>query len=267
MKKRIFMMIGSEIYRECVTWKYIAIVMSIALLLAFCNSSEIEASFIYRDAREMFSSARSLSTIFYMEKFKAAIVVLLSALVSISISEDFMQNYIIYYQLRMNAGLYVFIKIICNYLISIITMILGIWLYFLILLPVMPVEDTQLAQMGTQYGIYSNYADKPILYAAILGTVFGSFSSFLSAISMFISLWLPNKYLSLSIPFMFMYISYILTMNAKSTLDPMALTSGLGIFPYSSIGTLIYTLGIFLIGNSVIGMMMYISVRWRWMSE
>lgn len=264
MRRTFLSSIGSELYRECISVKYFFVVLGIAVLIAFCNYSEIEAALIYPDAREMFSSSRSLSAVFYMEKFKAAIVVVLSAVVAVSVSEDCIQNFSSAYQVRMSAGLYVLVKVISNYFVCVITMILGIWLYFILMIPVMPIGDSMLEEMRGQYGVYVDFAGNPFLYGAIMGSIFGGFAACLAGISMAISFLLPNRHLALAIPFMLLYVSYIATMNTESMWNPMDLISGMGIFLFSSTGMYLYTMGIFATGNLLVGIGFYIEVRWRW---
>lgn len=209
-----------DLYRCFANKRYWLIFILIPVIMMGCIHESILAQLKYNMVNPSSGPAK-LMELLYFDRFKSIMVILLSGIYAFGISDDLQQQFMPTIMARgVTSFDYVTSKIAANTL-AIVSASMGGFLFFLILIsPLFPLEGREGFQSGVT-GFYSvvETGDFPWMYGVLSGLQFGLAISFLTNISMMISIWVPSRYIAIAIPYVLFYILYAFTMVLPRQID------------------------------------------------
>lgn len=206
---RLFKYVRMDVYRAFFSWRFLIATVFVALSLWFAC---LDAGFFnsVMTAYEDIGSGMSLLLVFIFCAYAY----------SSCFSEDFENSCYRYSVIRGNTWVYVLSKVITICLITTVSMILGTLIFVLSLSCFVPwIPKFQLA--GSTYDFLTSSGKFPqllannhfILYYTCLALCMGLYASMLSLISAWVSLYVSNKMLVLTIPVIVFYIVQLLSIT------------------------------------------------------
>lgn len=204
----LFKYVRMDIYRAFFSWRVLIATVLIALALWF--------GFI-----DVFINDNVLTTFGNIAKNISFLLVFIFCAYAYSscFSEDFENSSYRYSIIRGNTRKYVLSKIITICLITTVTMILGVLIFVVSLKFFVPWIPKLQSKNYSQYSFLISYGkfswllanNHFILYYTCLALCMGLYASMLSLISAWVSLYISNKMLVLTIPVIVFYIIDILS--------------------------------------------------------
>lgn len=245
----ILQILLSDLERVFCSWKFWITVLMIPIIM-YLNISET-LQLIFENKQFRFVGAmEKIMEILIFDRFKGIMVVLLSSLFCSSISEELNSRFLRMALIRVSIKRYVFSKIIVNALSVIAATVLGFFLFTVLSSPFMSIVGITLR--SEDFGYFQEIIDSPMpwMYAVLVGMLFGMFIVFLTTVSLWISVYHPDKYLTLAAPVCLFYILYaVTTIIPIQELNMWYISSGVQVLKTgtSFIVNYLYGMGVFLL--------------------
>lgn len=211
---------------------------------------------------EQIGSIEILSETFYFSMFACVMVVILSSLYSGSFCRDSNSHYLRMILARTDVTTYTQCRFIANTGVIVISSILAMYLFVLILSPLMPLMPTD----GTQNSYYYIHMIEkyPFLYVGMTGLIFGLVAAAGSSIGLLYSSYDANAFVSIALSSLSFYlaVTYIPYESLFSVLNIVTMNNTVGndlprilVFLW----TLVYMFSII----GICGLLFYRRMKWR----
>ena len=173
-KSHLLKLLKMDLHR-CIGAKRFPVIIALIVVLLIANVWEsvmIELQYKMR----MMGSLEKLMELLIFDRFKAAVIVLLSAVYTFGLCDDRNNSYDRLILFRCRPGEYLLSKLISNAIGVVSAVCISFVLFSIVLLPIMPLVG---GDGMTQYFGYFAYAMNfagPLAYSILVGLLFGLFA-------------------------------------------------------------------------------------------
>ena len=187
MKKKSYLLklLKMDLHR-CIGAKRFPVIIALIVVLLIANVWEsvmIELQYKMR----MMGSLEKLMELLVFDRFKAAVIVLLSAVYTFGLCDDRNSSYDRLILFRCRPGEYLLSKLISNAIGVVSAVCISFVLFSIVLLPIMPlVGGDGMTQYFGYFACAMNFAG-PLAYSILVGLLFGLFA--VSVTSFSVNLW------------------------------------------------------------------------------
>lgn len=206
-------------FRHCFTrWKNLALFASCILLLYVSMHEKIQALLLYGKKEGVYEAAEVLFELLYFDRFKGVLITLLAAVCSYVISDEIRTGFCDHvFDRGIGICRYMASKLLVNAISVLGFCIFSFTLFVISLNTVYPVSGQKsYVYVGYFSDIYQ--ADTYWFVAALAGLQFGLAALFLIQIGIMVSVFFPQKVISIAIPYI--VYSFLYTLHGGTLIIP-----------------------------------------------
>lgn len=250
------MYLKMDFERNFCTWRFFLIIVLIPILMIVCDLDTIQGLWKWHTEYGFTCSLKSVQEILIFDRFKTVMTVMLSAISCFTVSDDIHTHYDRMILCRMGIGKYCMSKLMMNALAIISAVVTGFLLYVVVLLPIMPLVNEEYVHSGDRL---ANGPMAACVLVVIWAVIFALYVVFLTTFSMWVTVYRPNRYVAIALPFAMFYILYTLTtVPGKQYLNLWYISSGVDVLQSGNVAvTLAYAAAVFGLLTALCGLGFY----------
>ena len=191
---------------RCIGAKRFPVIIALIVVLLIANVWEsvmIELQYKMR----MMGSLEKLMELLIFDRFKAAVIVLLSAVYTFGLCDDRNSSYDRLILFRCRPGEYLLSKLISNAIGVVSAVCISFVLFSIVLLPIMPlVGGDGMTQYFGYFACAMNFAG-PLAYSILVGLLFGLFAVSVTSFGILAVSIFPNRYVGIAASFVAFYVN------------------------------------------------------------
>ena len=195
-KSHLLKLLKMDLHR-CIGAKRFPVIIALIVVLLIANVWEsvmIELQYKMR----MMGSLEKLMELLIFDRFKAAVIVLLSAVYTFGLCDDRNSSYDRLILFRCRPGEYLLSKLISNAIGVVSAVCISFVLFSIVLLPIMPlVGGDGMTQYFGYFACAMNFAG-PLAYSILVGLLFGLFAVSVTSFGILAVSIFPNRYVGIA---------------------------------------------------------------------
>ena len=237
----------ADLRRSVISWRFAGFTLLIPCIMVLSMSEYVGLLF-----RNGYSSSYSvmdrLFEILVFDRFKPTMVVLLSSLYCFALGDDLKTGFYLQELTRGSRRAYVVSKLSANAICVIFSSVLGFLLFSLLASRFMPLRST--GTHSTSFGPWQILVESPfpLLYPIATALQFSVYVVFLTTVSIWITVFRPNRFLALAVPYALFYVLYAVTAFLPMPLWVWYISSSVSVLPTTGfLSNFLYGLAFFLL--------------------
>ncbi|WP_099468612.1 hypothetical protein [Konateibacter massiliensis] len=246
--RSFFNMMKMNLFQSIISFKFI--VLTCGIILVFYASAWDTLQLLIKGKFSGYSSMVSLfSSIIGLDRFKSVIIILLASIYTSSFCEDWNSRFLHMIVARSSVRMYAWARLTanaCAILFSFLGSVLVFSISFSYLFHLPMVNHKEILQIISNFSPYENIVKNypGILYILLITLIFGLSVVFLCTVGMVFTVYFPNKFVAIAMPFIAYYILCSLTLFFPEPLSFFGLSTGVKLIPLGALGNFLYTIGV-----------------------
>ena len=232
-KSHLLKLLKMDLHR-CIGAKRFPVIIALIVVLLIANVWEsvmIELQYKMR----MMGSLEKLMELLIFDRFKAAVIVLLSAVYTFGLCDDRNSSYDRLILFRCRPGEYLLSKLISNAIGVVSAVCISFVLFSIVLLPIMPL-------------VGGDGMTGPLVYSILVGLLFGLFAVSVTSFGILAVSIFPNRYVGIAASFVAFYVIYAFTGSFPFSVNVWYLSSGVQVLNVNGFAVnYFYAIGIMLL--------------------
>ena len=210
---------------RCIGAKRFTVIIAFIVVLLIANVWESVVMELQYKLR-MMGSLEKLMELLIFDRFKAAVVVLLSAVYTFELCDDRNSSYDKLILFRCKSEEYLLSKLVSNAIGVVFAVCISFVLFSIVLLPIMPLVGE--GRMTQDFGYFTVAMDcaGPFAYNILVGLLFGLFAVSVTSFGILAVSIFPNRYVGIAASFVAFYVIYALTGSFPFSVNVWYLSAG-----------------------------------------